>query len=272
MPANKQLVRGTTAFCDARTSPGGCVELDTDRNEFRIHDGATAGGLFIIESKTVVDAAIAVVQTDINTHDALTNNPHTVTAAQIGVEAGATADQTGAEIKTAYEAESDTNAYTDAEKTKLAGVDTGAKDDQTGAEIKTAYEAESDTNAYTDADAATVGDLNDGEYTPTISATTNLDATTAGLTQYSRNGDYCTMAGRISLNATATGACTFEMTVPIPSNFGGTTQANGVLVAGTGTYFGHVTASVANDKLVFTVEAATTADRVCGFTLMYRVV
>jgi len=44
-----------------------------------------------------------------------------------GIEASATADQTGAEIKTAYEAESNTNAYTDAEKTKLSGIATGAE-------------------------------------------------------------------------------------------------------------------------------------------------
>lgn len=37
------------------------------------------------------------------------------------------------------------------DKTKLNGIDTGAKDDQTGAEIKTAYEGETDTNAYDDA-------------------------------------------------------------------------------------------------------------------------
>ena len=36
--------------------------------------------------------------------------------------------------------------------TKLAGIDVGAKDDQTGAEIKAAYEGEADTNAFTDAD------------------------------------------------------------------------------------------------------------------------
>lgn len=34
----------------------------------------------------------------------------------------ATADQTGAEIKAAYEAEADTNAFTDAEKAKVANV------------------------------------------------------------------------------------------------------------------------------------------------------
>jgi hypothetical protein len=39
-----------------------------------------------------------------------------------GIEAGATADQTGAEIKSLYEAESNTNAFTDAEKTKLGYV------------------------------------------------------------------------------------------------------------------------------------------------------
>ena len=37
-----------------------------------------------------------------------------------GQEPGATADQTGLEIKTAYESETDTNAYTDAEKSSLA--------------------------------------------------------------------------------------------------------------------------------------------------------
>ena len=53
----------------------------------------------------------------------------------INVEDGATADQTNAEIKTAYEANSDTNAFTDAEKTKLNSVETNAKDDQSASDI-----------------------------------------------------------------------------------------------------------------------------------------
>jgi uncharacterized protein YqgQ len=65
--------------------------------------------------------------------DAATTNKFT-TASDIsklaGIEASATADQTGAEIKTAYEGESDTNAFTDAEKTKLSGIETGATADQ----------------------------------------------------------------------------------------------------------------------------------------------
>ena len=63
-----------------------------------------------------------------------------------GIETSATADQTGAEIKSAYEAEA--NAFTDTKNTKLSGIETSATADQTGAEIKSAYEAES--NAFTD--------------------------------------------------------------------------------------------------------------------------
>ena len=43
-----------------------------------------------------------------------------------GIEASATADQTGAEIKSAYEGEADTNAFTDALLTKLNGIETAA--------------------------------------------------------------------------------------------------------------------------------------------------
>ena len=42
------------------------------------------------------------------------------------IEASATADQTNAEIKTAYEANADTNEFSDAEQTKLSGVATSA--------------------------------------------------------------------------------------------------------------------------------------------------
>ena len=43
-----------------------------------------------------------------------------------GIEAGATADQTNSEIKTAYEANSDTNAFTDALLSKLNGIASSA--------------------------------------------------------------------------------------------------------------------------------------------------
>ena len=52
-----------------------------------------------------------------------------------GIEASATADQTDAEIKTAYENNSDTNAFTDALLTKLNGIETSATADQTKSDI-----------------------------------------------------------------------------------------------------------------------------------------
>ena len=43
-----------------------------------------------------------------------------------GIETSATADQTAAQIKTAYESNADTNEFSDAEQTKLAGIETAA--------------------------------------------------------------------------------------------------------------------------------------------------
>jgi len=43
------------------------------------------------------------------------------------IESGATADQTAGEIKTAYESNLNTNAYTDSEKTKLSGIEAEAQ-------------------------------------------------------------------------------------------------------------------------------------------------
>jgi len=69
------------------------------------------------------------------------------------IEASATADQTGAEIKTAYEAEA--NAYTDTKNTKLAGIETAATADQTNAEIETAYNAQVAAMSQATAEAGT---------------------------------------------------------------------------------------------------------------------
>ena len=59
-----------------------------------------------------------------------------------GIESGATADQTNAEIKTAYEANANTNEFSDAEQTKLANIETAATADQTAAEIKTLLQSD----------------------------------------------------------------------------------------------------------------------------------
>ena len=117
---------------------------------------------------TAIDTALA---------DASTSVTGRMTAADKtkldAIEATATADQTGAQIKTAYEAESDTNAFTDALLSKLDAVEASATADQTGAEIKSLYEAESDTNAFTD---ALQTKLNAVEASADVTDATNVNA------------------------------------------------------------------------------------------------
>ena len=69
-----------------------------------------------------------------------------------GIETGATADQTAAEIRTLVESATDSNVFTDADHTKLNAIEAGATGDQTNDEIRAAVEAATDSNVFTDAD------------------------------------------------------------------------------------------------------------------------
>lgn len=65
---------------------------------------------------------------------------------------GESTEETPASIKSKYESNPDTNAFTDAEKLTLSnqsGTNTG---DETALSIKTKYESNADTNAFTDAE------------------------------------------------------------------------------------------------------------------------
>jgi len=104
-----------------------------------------------------------------------------------GIEASSTGDQTGAQIKVAYEAEADTNAYNDAAVSKLAAIEASATIDQTDAEIRTAVEAATDSNVFTDADhtklngVEALADVTDATNVDAAGAVMNTDATTASM-------------------------------------------------------------------------------------------
>ena len=66
-----------------------------------------------------------------------------------GIETGATADQTAAEIRTLVESANDSNVFTDADHTKLNGIEANATADQTAAEIRTLVESAADSNVFT---------------------------------------------------------------------------------------------------------------------------
>ena len=126
-----------------------------------------------------------LTETDLDTNsDQVLFAQQEITDKLSGIEEGATADQTNAEIKTAYEANSDTNAFTDAEKTKLQnldlaklqGIETGATADQTGAEIKSLYEGESNTNAFTDAEKTKLAGISAGQGATDFTSLTDTPA------------------------------------------------------------------------------------------------
>lgn len=94
------------------------------------------------------------------------------------LEDGATADQTGAEIKTAYEGEADTNAFTDADHSKLDGIEPSATANDTDANLK-------DRANHTGTQAAsTISDF-DTE----VANNTAVAANTAKVTNATHTGD-----------------------------------------------------------------------------------
>ena len=117
--------------------------VDTDQLE--IDDGLgnsfkTTKAQFLAAMQALVDANTAKVSADgsVTTHNDVTDagSGAIITSAErtklSGIESGATGDQTGAEIKALYEAEANTNAFTDSEQSKLSGIETGADVTDTG--------------------------------------------------------------------------------------------------------------------------------------------
>ena len=80
-----------------------------------------------------------------------------------------------------------TNDFTDAEVTKLSGIETAATADQTNAEIKTAYEANADTNEFSDAEQTKLSgieasaDVTDSTNVASAGAVMESDTTTASM-------------------------------------------------------------------------------------------
>jgi len=85
---------------------------------------ATLAGTQTLSNKTL---STPVVSGNLTTDGLLDGRDVATDGAKLdGIESGATADQTAAEIKTAYESNSDTNAFTDADESKLDGIEASA--------------------------------------------------------------------------------------------------------------------------------------------------
>ena len=173
-------------------------EAQGDTNAFTDAEQLQLAGLTGATVTSVNGATGAVVLDADDIDGTLTTNKYT-TAADIsklaGIETAATADQSNAEIKVAYEANTNTNAFTDASVTKLAGIETAATADQSNAEIKVAYEANADTNAYTDASVTKLAGIE-------TAATADQTITLTGAVTGSGTGTFTTVIPNSSLTYT----------------------------------------------------------------------
>ena len=104
-----------------------------------------------------------LTETDLdNNSDQILFAQQEITTKLGGIEEGATAAQTAAEIRTAVEAATDSNVFTDADHSKLNAIEASATADQTDAEIRTAVENASDSNVFTDADHSKLNGIEAG--------------------------------------------------------------------------------------------------------------
>ena len=122
-------------------------------------------------------------------------------------------------VKDAYEANADTNAFTDAEKSKLAGIEAGAQVNKvedvqldgttvvnnkkqallTGAAIKKSYEAQPNTNAFTDAEKSKLDELDKWKPTAETEIANNTAEIAEAKKSISELGDETnSIAGRVT--------------------------------------------------------------------------
>ena len=136
----------------------GDLYFDTTSNELRVYNGSAwqggvtatgnlpSNGANTFTGDQTVQANIIVTGT-VDGRDVATDG-----SKLDGIESGATADQTAAEIRTLVESASDSNVFTDADHSKLNGIEASATADQTAAEIRSLVESASNSNVFTDAD------------------------------------------------------------------------------------------------------------------------
>ncbi len=128
----------SNVFTDADHTKLNAIEASAD-----VTDTANVVAALIAGTNITIAANGTITSTDTNTTYSIQNgelSQNNFTNADHskldGIEAGATADQTAAEIKTLVGSATDSNVFTDADHTKLDGIETAATADQTKADIE----------------------------------------------------------------------------------------------------------------------------------------
>lgn len=117
------------------------------------------------------------------------------------------------------------------------------------------------------------GNLIAGTYTPTLTGGTNVSSTSATVCTYIRVGAVVTVGGAITVKPTSAGGCDVGVSLPVASNFSGTTQlgGTGVITSGYAPLF--FIADTINDRAAgsFTASAGGSFLTI-PFTFQYQVI
>jgi hypothetical protein len=119
-----------------------------------------------------------------------------------------------------------------------------------------------------------VDHLDYGIYTPTLTNTTNVAASTnSANTKWTRIGDTVTVYGEVAIDPTAAAptATVLNISLPIASDITSATQICGVASDGVSAQTGQIRGNTTSDTAELTFSATNTANRTWGFTFMYTV-
>ena len=109
-------------------------------------------------------------------------------------------------------------------------------------------------------------------YTPTLTNTTNLAASTAYACQYMRVGNTITVSGRVDIDATGAGAILLGLSLPVASNLGASIQCCGTAVSPTDTECFAITGDSSNDRASIEGLAVNTGNHAIYFSFTYLVI
>ena len=126
-------------------------------------------------------------------------------------------------------------------------------------------------NATASGEVVTFDRARSSTYTPVGTNDTNLSGLTFYTAFWVRVGDVIYVAGAFDADAVATGATSFELSLPVASNFTAATEAaGGAWCSGAERAFA-VSANVANDRAYFLATLQNTAVQTFSFCFSYRV-
>jgi hypothetical protein len=113
------------------------------------------------------------------------------------------------------------------------------------------------------------------QYTPVLTNTKNVAASAASVWDYVfLAGDLIQVSGRCTAQPAAAGDCVMQIALPVPSNFSGSGQASGSLIAGTAgsNIAGIADSNGSTNKFEVRWVAPDTTNRSFAFLATYRVI